>query len=230
MNISAFFPAYNEEENIVPVVESAIKVLKEVADQYEIIVVDDGSRDKTHQVVEDLDRKYPEVKLITHEKNLGYGAALYTGFKNCRYEFIFFSDGDNQFDLEELKKLIPFIKKADLVTGYRVQRHDSFWRKINARGWNTLVRLLLDIRVKDINCAFKLFKKETLERIDIEHLKSQGAMANTEILARLRKIDASIIEIPVNHYPRLYGRATGAKPRIILRAFKELIGLYRELK
>jgi glycosyltransferase involved in cell wall biosynthesis len=230
MNISAFFPVYNEEQNIGVVVEAAIKVLSAAADQYEIIVVDDGSRDKTPEVVRDLSRRYPQVKLITHQKNLGYGAALYTGFQNCQYEFIFFSDGDNQFDLKELKNLIPLIGKADLVTGYRKNRQDSFPRKLNAWGWNTLVRLLLNIRVRDIDCAFKLFKKDILKKINIEHLKSQGAMANTECLARLRKIDASIIEVPVHHYPRLYGRSTGANPRVILRAFRELIGLYRELK
>ena len=158
-NLSVFFPAFNEEENITSLVTSAYELLKEIAEQFEIIIVDDGSRDRTSFIVKELAIRYPEVRLIQHSHNLGYGAALISGFKHCRYELVFFSDADNQFCLRDLRGFLGLIQDCDAVLGYRKKRSDSLFRSINTWAWTLLVNILFRIRIKDVNCAFKLFRK-----------------------------------------------------------------------
>lgn len=227
MKISAFFPAHNEEANIGELAKKTSKVLSELCEEYEIIVVNDGSKDKTKEVVENLMKEDKHIRLINHEVNKGYGAALKSGFYNAKYEWIFFTDGDGQFDVSEIKKLIDLSKDCDIATGYRIKRQDPIHRKINAFAWGTLVKLLFGFKVKDVDCAFKLIKKEIIDKIQLE---ADGAMISTELLAKANKLGYRIKEVGVNHYPRKAGKQTGAKLKVILRAFKELFKLYGKLK
>lgn len=226
-SLSLIFPAYNEELNIEQVAKSALMIAPKVAEKYEIIIVNDGSRDKTGEVIDKLVRLHPSVIGIHHPVNQGYGAALKSGIKKAQGQFIFFCDSDCQFDLFELPLLLAWIDHYDMVIGYRQSRKDPIYRLINAWGWNMLVRLLLGLKVRDIDCAFKLFRREIFDRIEIN---SVGAMVNTEILSRAVKLGFTIKEVPVTHYPRFHGRQTGAKLRVIGKAFKELIRLHRELR
>ncbi len=230
MRISAFFPCYNEEKNLTDLVSGCDKVLKAICEDYEIIIVDDGSADGTTAVAQGLQRQYPKLQYIRHPKNRGYGGAVYTGFKSSRYEYIFFSDGDNQFNLEEIPLLVKKIAEADMVTGFRHQRADPLMRHLIAWVWRLLVRIVFGIGITDIDCAFKLFKRSTLERIDISHMVSKGALINTEIYARMKKLNMTVIEVPVTHYARLTGKQTGASPKVILRALYELISLSFKLR
>ncbi len=228
--ISAFFPCYNEEGNVARLIEKCDEALSELVSDYEIIIVNDGSKDRTREIVEEIAKQNPHVRCVSHEKNQGYGAALYTGFKSCRYEYVFFSDGDNQFELSEISRLVNKIDEANLVTGYRHRRADSTMRLINAWGWRLLVRLVFGIRITDIDCAFKLFRRETLDKIGTKNMISRGALINTEIYARMKRLNMTVIEVPVTHYERITGKATGANPFVILRAFYELVKLWLRLR
>jgi len=226
-DISVFFPAYNEEKNIERTVKEAQKVLSNIANEFEIIIVNDGSIDNTLKIAEALSREIPQVSVINHPHNLGYGAALRSGLKGARYPLIFFTDSDGQFNIEEITKLLPLIESADVVVGYRIKRKDPLIRLFNAWAYGTMIKLLFKLKVKDIDCAFKLFKKSCIDSIEIE---SNGALASAEILIKLQKLGYKIKEIGVNHYPRAAGEQTGAKLYVILKMFKELWKLYRKLK
>lgn len=230
MRISAFFPCFNEEKNLTDLVLSCDKVLRGICDDYEIIIVDDGSTDGTTAVVQELQRQYPKLQYVRHPKNHGYGGAVYTGFKKSRFEYIFFSDGDNQFNLEEIPLLVKKISEADLVTGFRHQRADPLMRHLIAWVYRLAVRIVFGLGITDIDCAFKLFKRSTLQRIDIRNIVSKGALINTEIYARMKKLNMTVIEVPVTHYARLTGKQTGASPKVILRAMLELVSLSFKLR
>jgi glycosyltransferase involved in cell wall biosynthesis len=224
--LSIFFPAFNEEANIAETVGQAMAVAAETAPTWEVIVVDDGSSDRTGEIVARLAAEHPDVRLIQHERNQGYGGALTSGLRGSRGELIFFSDADLQFDLSELSKLMEHIDDVDLVIGYRAPRRDPFMRLVNAWGWKVLNNTLFGLKVRDIDCAFKLFRRECLDRIPI---RSSGAMVSAEILIRLRDTGHKWVEVPVTHQPRTAGSPTGAKPAVILRAFREMFWLYPEL-
>lgn len=226
-SISLFFPAYNEEKNIEQAVARAKAVLSKLTDKYEIIVIDDGSGDKTGEIADRLACEDSHVKVVHHPYNVGYGAALWSGIKNSHNELVFFTDADLQFDIGELTKLMPFIDDYGIVTGRRGKRRDPWYRKANAWGWGVLVRRLFGLKVRDIDCAFKLFRKEALDKIDLE---AKGAMINTEILVQAQKAGYQIKEVAVEHYPRQTGRQTGNSPKVVARAFWELIKMYRRLK
>jgi glycosyltransferase involved in cell wall biosynthesis len=225
ISLSIFFPTYNEEENIEQTVEDAVRVAEEspyIAD-YEILVINDGSTDSTASIVRELEARYPAVRLISHNPNQGYGAALKTCLRSATKDYIFFTDADRQFDLVELQNLIMHVPTHDAVIGYRAPRRDPFMRLLNALGWNVLNRLAFGLQIRDIDCAFKLFRRDVIERIT---LQSSGAMINAELLIKLVRHGASIKQIPVSHLPRVAGSATGAKPAVILRALGEMAGLY----
>lgn len=228
-SISVVFPAFNEEANIELSVVSARRAMSKffAEDKIEIIVVDDGSTDGTRKVLDRLGARYPNVQPIHHAKNKGYGAALRTGLYAARSELIFFSDSDMQFDLNEIDRLIEFIRDYDIVVGYRAHRADPFQRRLNAWGWNMLVRMVLGVNVRDIDCAFKLFRRDVFTKIQ---LSSVGAMINTELLARAAQQHLRIREVPVSHYPRDAGQQTGANLRVIARAFRELFAMQSRLK
>ncbi len=226
--LSIFFPCYNEEANIERVVRAAIEAAKEHAEQYEVIAVNDGSRDRTGEIAERLAAEYPGVVRAVHNNpNLGYGGAVARGLREARYSWIFFTDGDGQFDIREIDKLIALLDKCDFAVGYRVNRADPLIRKVNAYCWGVLVRTLFGLKVRDIDCAFKLLPKSLVDQIE---LRSQGALISTELLARARYRGLRIAEVGVNHYPRTAGQQTGANFRVILRAFKELFKLRRHIR
>jgi glycosyltransferase involved in cell wall biosynthesis len=218
-SISVVLPAYNEEENVGQAVRSVLEVMETLTSDYEVIVVDDGSRDRTSEVVEGLSESYPQVRLVRHEVNQGYGGALNSGFQAATRELIFFTSSDNQYDVAEVKKLLPYIETAELVIGYRAKRQDPFIRRLFAWGWNTLVNLLFGYVSRDIDCAFKLFKREVTRQVPIT---SKGAMIDTELLVGAKRKGFGIFEVPVSHFPRLAGEQTGANVRVILRAFRDL--------
>ncbi len=225
ISLSVFFPAYNEEENLRRTIESAFKYLENEprVGAYEVIIVNDGSTDSSEGVVKELKSKYKNLILINHGKNLGYGAALISGFRNSRYDYIFFSDADMQFDLTEISLLLPHINQYDVVIGYRENRQDAFMRKVNAKGWNILNFLLFGLRIRDIDGAFKLIKRSLVENMT---LKSKGAMISAELLMRLQEKNVEIKEVPVSHYPRKRGKSSGAHLGVITQAFAEMIKLY----
>ncbi len=226
-SISVVLPAYNEEANIVRTASMAIQAMDALGVDYEVIVVDDGSRDRTADVTRALAVQNPRVRLVQHAVNQGYGAALATGFAAATRELVFMTDGDAQFDLSEVGKLLPLIQDgADMAIGYRSPRVDPFMRKLNALGWNILIRLLFGYVAKDVDCAFKLFRRCILDDVEVE---SRGATCSTELLVRARRAGYVIREIPVKHLPRLAGSPTGARLSVILRAFRELVRFYSRL-
>jgi len=224
-SISVVFPAFNEESNIKTLIDQTIQTLSELTDKWEIIVVDDGSSDRTSEIVKEYANN--NIYVIRHPSNKGYGAALKSGIVSARNDLIFFSDSDLQFDIKELGKLLQWLNGYAIVIGYRIKRQDPFHRRLNAFGWNTLVRLMFGLKVKDINCAFKIFRRSVFEKIKIDAV---GAMVNTDILSQAVKYGFRIKEVPVTHYPRLKGKQTGANIRVIFKAFKELLRLRNKLK
>ena len=216
LHISVFFPAYNEAENIEKVVKQAHQVLKKEASRFEIIVVNDGSKDQTGPKVEKLTKKIRELRLINHSKNLGYGAALKTGIYASRFSLICYTDSDGQFDFRELKKFLPKIEDADLVLGYRIKRTDKLYRKILAKILWLADWVLFDLNVKDVDCGFKLFKKEVVERIG--KLKTQSAITETEFVVRAKRAGFKIDQVGVHHHSRAQGEQTGAKLKVIAKA------------
>ncbi len=226
IGISCVFPAYNEETNIEKAVREAIKVFIDLNIDYEVIVVDDGSEDKTSEITLSLSRKNKNIRLIKHRINRGYADALKTGFKSASKTFVFYTDADNQFDLKDIAKALPLIKDADMVIGYRLERADNFVRKVGSFGYNLLARKLLKLKVKDIDCAFKLFRREVFDKIEIE---TKAWLVDTEILAKAMKNNMIIKEIGVKHLPRQHGKVT-VKPGDIARSFKGLISLKRMIR
>jgi glycosyltransferase involved in cell wall biosynthesis len=221
-SISAVLPAYNEEQVIADTVTSMVATLNGLTNDYEVLVVNDGSRDGTRQVVEAISLKNPRVRCVTHPVNRGYGAAVGTGFGAATKELVFMTDGDKQFDSRELGLFLPHIQDADLVIGYRQPRMDPFVRRLNAWGWNLLVRILFGYVARDIDCAFKLFRRSILKKV---HVDSTGATFSAEFLIKARRNGFRIYEMRATHFPRTAGRATGARLSVILRAFRELIRL-----
>ncbi|MCA9729655.1 MAG: glycosyltransferase family 2 protein, partial [Candidatus Eisenbacteria bacterium] len=216
-----------EEGNIEEAVHRALQILPRFADQFEVIVVDDGSKDRTPEMADRLAAAHPEVRVVHHPKNRGYGGALRSGIAAARHPWIFYTDGDNQFDLGEIALLLPLRHDLDIVTGYRLARRDPAYRKLNAWLFNTLVHALFRVHLRDIDCAFKLYRASIFDGME---LRSTGAPIDLEILARARRNGARIGEIGVHHYPRLHGEQSGASIRVILRAFRELFHLWGELR
>ncbi len=226
-SLSIFFPCYNESENLDSMIGQSVQIGEDYGIDYEVVVVDDGSRDNSAQKVKAWSNKNPRVRLVQHEKNRGYGAALRTGFENVRKELVFLTDGDNQFHLDEIDKLFSKIDSCDAVVGFRLSRQDMPHRRLNGFLWTQLNKLLFGLKVRDVDCAFKLFRRRCLEGLTLE---SDQLLIHAEILARLRKKGFSIEEIGVSHYPRTAGKATATKPSAIFKTFGELFRLYWKIK
>lgn len=225
--ISVFLPSHNEEGNVERVVRSYLAELPRVADDYEVIVVDDGSKDRTGEIAERLAAEDSHVKVVRHPVNRGYGGAVISGIRAATMPYVLLCDGDGQFDPADLERLTPFVPEYDVVAGRRAHRADPLMRRINGKAWTTLVRVLLGITITDIDCGFKLFKREKLDGME---LRAHGAMISTELMARVAGRDAKVKEVNVQHLPRLAGEQSGANLKVVARAFKELIALYRELR
>lgn len=228
LELSVFFPAYNEEQNISTTVTQADQILKSLnLKKYEIIVVNDGSTDKTADVLKEL-TKQVTVKLLNHPKNLGYGHALKTGFGAASYPWVFFTDSDGQFNFSELIKFLKETDQADLILGYRLNRADSFLRKIYTFFWNMLARFLLGLTLKDYSCGFKLIKKKVYEAV--QPLEAEEKVTQIEMLIKAKKMGFKFLEVGVNHYPRKYGSPTGAKIKVVVKSIIDLLKLWWRLK
>lgn len=226
-SLSIFFPFWNEEKNIESVVKKAIPIAEKVASKWEIIMVDDGSSDKTLEIASKLAKGSPNLKAFHHDKNRGYGAALKSGFESSKYKLIVFNDGDSQFDFSEIDRFIERIESADLVIGQRKKRYDQPFRHLLMNLLKIWDFVFFGFYFRDIDCGFKLFRKEALNKI--MPLRSEGAMITTEILAKAKKANLRIAQVEVTHFPRLYGDQSGGNLRVILRAIRESFVLWWDL-
>lgn len=227
--LSVFLPCFNEEKNIENTTLATVKVLESLNLKYEVIIVDDGSSDKSGEISDKLAKLNSNIRVIHHEKNLGYGVALRTGFASAKYEWIVFTDSDGQFDFSEITKLIDKTDQAPVVVGYRMDRQDPWFRKLFGWGWTFLANLFLGVNVRDVDCAFKLIKKDIIRKMPTLE-SSRGGMISPELLAKARRVGADIAEVGVHHYPRIYGEQTGANIKVILKSFKELFKLWWKLR
>ena len=222
-SLSAFFPVHDEEDNVVPMAEAVLAVLPDVADAWELVIVDDGSRDATGARADALAAARPGVRVVHHPTNRGYGAAIRSGLAAARHGWVFYTDGDRQFDPRQITRLIAELPHADVVVGWRARRADHALRRLNTFAWNTLIGVLFGLRVRDIDCAFKLLSRHALD--EVGPLTASGAVISTELLVGVRRRGLAITEIGVHHYPRQAGAPTGASIKVILRALRELVQL-----
>lgn len=226
-SLSLVLPAFNEADNIAVVLDRALAVLPVYTDDFEIIVVDDGSRDATARIVAGYADADPRIRLAGHERNRGYGAALTSGFRASTGDFVMFMDADRQFDIADLRLLAPFAAEYDIVAGFRMERSDPIHRRVFAETFNVAVRVLFGVHLRDIDCAFKLFRGDLLRSLP---LTAPGALINTEIQAKARRQGARLQQVGVHHYPRVAGQPTGGSPRVILRAMGETLGLWWRMR
>jgi glycosyltransferase involved in cell wall biosynthesis len=225
--LTVVLPCFNEAPNVAQAIHAARWAALRHAREHQIVVVDDGSTDGTGQIAAELARQVPHVRVVEHDGNRGYGAALVSGLHAATMPWVLLTDGDLQFDLGELKTFLPLTEEADLVIGWRRERRDPLHRRLNAAAWNRLVRHTLGLRVRDVDCAFKLVRRAAVETLP---LASTGAMISAELLVRAQAGGARVREVGVAHRPRQAGRQSGANPRVVLRALRELRQLRRELR
>ena len=226
-SLSVFFPTYNEEGNIENVVENAKKVLPSVAKKWEIIIVNDGSKDNTLSVAKRVASKDKRISVVNHKVNKGYGGALKTGFSKAKYPWVAFADSDGQFDFSEIKKFISHTKNSDLILGYRLKRADPMSRKIFTFGWAMVARFLVGLDVRDYSCGFKLIKKKVFE--DVQPLVGEEKVTQIELLVKAGKKGFKFAEVGVNHYPRASGSQTGADLKVVIKSIGDLIKLRKLL-
>lgn len=229
--LSVFLPAYNEEKNLNATVKNVVDNLKKNFSEWELIIVNDGSKDNTGQVADSWAAKSKFIKVIHHNPNQGYGPALISGLYACKYPWISFIDSDGQFDFSEITNFVQVQEKtnADLVIGFYKKRQVPFNRKLNSKLWQVIVWLLFGLNVKDIDCGFKLISKKVVDKIDRLQSK-RGAFISSEFLIKSKKAGFKIVEIGVNHYPRVQGEGTGADLNVILQSFVDLFTLWKKLK
>ena len=221
-SLTVFFPAFNEEGIIEKTVTDALAACAPLAADLEVVVVDDGSADQTAAIVEKVAAADPRVRLIRHDRNRGYGAALRSGFAGARKELVFFSDADGQFDLRELPGSLAMLDQAPVVVGYRIKRNDPPHRIFIAKTYKLIVRTVFGLRIRDIDCAFKLFRRDVFEGLTLE---SNGAFISSELLIKLRRRGVPIAERGVNHYPRTTGESKGAGIGVILKTIRDILRL-----
>lgn len=227
-SLSIFFPFWNEENNVEAVVEKAIPIAQRIARKWEILIIDDGSSDGTLKRAESLVKKYPQVRVISHMPNRGYGAALKSGFENAIYDVIVFTDGDGQFDFSEVDGFIEGIENNDLVIGYRKKRRDNPVRHILMNMLKMWDYIFFGFNFKDIDCGFKMFKRSAL--LGLLPFRSEGAMITTEILAKAVKKGLKIKQVEVTHHPRQFGKQSGANFAVIIRAVLESLILWWDIR
>lgn len=227
-SISLVLPAYNEADNIEPLVAEAVPALDACTDDYEIIVVDDGSGDDTAGVTQRVMETNPRVRLVQHPVNQGFGAAVFSGFTNATKDWIFYTDADRQFVLSELERFIPLMDQSDLIAGYRAPRRDPFMRVFYGKGWSMLCTLVFGYTVRDVDCGFKLLRREIIQELAPD-IASRGATFSIEWLVRAKRAGYRFVELPVTHRPRVAGSQTGANIDVIVRAFRELVQVRLQL-
>jgi len=218
-SLSVVLPAYNEENNIKDTVLSCLSCLGSRFEKFEIIVVNDGSQDGTEEITRDLSHNNPRIKLVTHTVNLGYGSALRSGFDNASHDYIFLMDSDGQFNINEIDLLLESANESTVVIGYRKNRADPIIRKLNQKLYHLYIRLMFGLQVRDIDCAFKLFPGKIYRSVN--PIISSGAFFSAEFLIKIKNRGFAIKEVPVTHYPRKFGKQTGADLGVIFRMFRE---------
>ena len=223
--LSFFFPVLNEEEHVRPLVARALEVLPAMAATLEIIIVDDGSSDRSGPYADALASSDPRVRVVHHRSRRGYGGAIRSGIAASRYPLIFFTDGDRQFDPADLALLLPDLVDADAVIGYRRKRTDPLRRRFVGWCYNRAIRVLFRLPVRDVDCAFKLFRREVFERVPLTSIGSNGAFFSAELLIRIHEAGIRVRQVGVPHHARSWGAPKGASPRVILRAISDLLAL-----
>jgi len=225
--LSVFFPAYNDSGTIASMVIRTVKTASELTQDFEIIVVDDGSADGTAEIADELARTYPQVRAVHHPINRDYGAALQTGFRSATKEFIFYTDGDAQYDPAELKSLWRHMTpEADLVNGYKISRADPLHRILIGRVYHHIVSLLFGLRLRDVDCDFRLMRRTIFERINLE--KTSGIIC-VEMMKKIQDAGFRVVEVPVHHYHRAFGKSEFFNFRRLLRTGRDLLLLWGEL-
>lgn len=226
--LSVFFPCYNEEKNIQNTIDKTIPILQEITNKWEIILINDGSKDNTIKILENIKNEYPKnIKIVAHNPNRGYGAAFKSGVYNAQYEWIAFTDADGQFNFSEVTKFIRKQQetKSDIVIGYYLSRQVSQAAIITSKMWELIVYVLFGLKVRDIDCGFKLINKKVIDTIPKLEAE-RGAFISSEFLIKSKKSGFKIAEIGVHHYPRVEGKATGRNINVILKSFSDLIKLW----
>ncbi len=226
-SLSLVLPAHNEEANIRIVVEDALRVLPQYTDTFEIIPVNDGSRDATGDILQQLAAEDDRVRPVSYPANKGYGGALVSGFDATRYDYVMFMDADRQFDVADIGRLAPFVGRYDIVAGFRMERSDPLIRRINAEVFNVAVRILFGVHLRDLDCAFKIFRGDQLRSLE---LISNGALINCEMQAKLRRHGATLQQVGVEHYPRVAGHPTGGSLKVILKAMRDILILWNRMR
>lgn len=226
-SLSLVLPAYNEEDNIRVVVEQVLEVLPQYTDTFEVIPVNDGSVDRTGEIVAELAREDDRVRPVSYKVNKGYGGAVASGFAATQYDYVMFMDADRQFNINDISLLAPFVGQFDIVAGFRMERSDSLHRRINAEIFNIAVRILFGVHLRDLDCAFKIFRGDQLRSLD---LISNGALINCEMQAKLRRQGATLVQVGVHHYPRVAGSSTGGNLKVILKAMRDILILWWKMR
>ena len=220
--LTFFFPAYNEEESVEAVVREAQQTLPRFADEFEIVVVDDGSQDRTGEIADRLALADPRVRVIHHRPNRGYGGAVRSGLSGARHPYVFFTDGDRQFRLGDLALLIREIDAVDAVVGYRAKRMDPRRRLVIAWVYKQVIRVLFGGGFRDVDCAYKLFRTEIFQRAPLAEVRSNGAFFSAELLLRIHAAGLRVRQVAVPHHPRTAGVAAGAAPKVVLRTLRDM--------
>ena len=229
--ISAFFPAYNDGGTIASMVVSALMTLRECAEDYEVVVVNDGSADYTGPLLDELARVHaPRLRVIHHPRNLGYGAALRRGFAAARKEWVFYTDGDAQYDPRELHVLLAACLakdgQVDVVNGYKISRHDPWYRLVIGRAYHHFVKRLFGLGLRDVDCDFRLIRRELFDRVN---LRSDSGTICLEMVRKFQDAGARFVEVPVHHYHRAFGQSQFFNFRRLWRTAYQLFGLWRDM-
>jgi glycosyltransferase involved in cell wall biosynthesis len=226
--ISAFFPAYNDAGTIPSMVMTVLLTLREISDDYEVIVINDGSQDFTGPLLDELARIYPhEVRIVHHPQNRGYGGALRSGFAQARKEWIFYTDGDAQYDPRELKKLAALVSdEVDFINGWKIERQDPLHRIIIGRIYQYTVKFLFGLRLKDVDCDFRLMRRAVFDTVKLE---ADSGVICVELMKKVQEANFRLTETPVHHYHRAYGKSQFFNFRRLLRVAKDLALLWVEL-
>lgn len=223
-SVSFFCPAYNDEGNLPDLIPTVVDFLEKHSEKYEIVIIDDGAKDRTGAVADELAQKFPNIRVIHHAKNKGYTATLKEGFEDGRYDYVMYTDGDNQYNIFDLEPHVHLLETNDVLAGYAVKKAVSDFRKFQSWVHNTLINILFFSHFKDINCALKIFKRPVLQKITINS-DPYGAFVDAELILKARKIGAKIAQFPVVHYERKTGIASGSKPKVVLNTIKDMIRL-----
>jgi len=222
--ISVFFPAYNDQHTIEGIVRQVAEEMRKVTKNFEVLVVDDGSKDQTGVILDQLATELPFLRVIHHERNLGYGAALITGFKNARKDLIFYTDGDGQYDVRELHNLLAQLKpNIDLVNGYKVKRADAWYRIWIGAMYRRAMRWAFRLSIRDVDCDFRLFRRYVFETISLE---SRSGVICVEMAKKFELAGFRMTEVPVSHYPRMYGRSEFFRVRHLIYTFRGLLKIW----